>query len=47
MTQFVEAEAPDTTARRDARLDLLRLVALIGVIIYQSFGWSWTPMPPA
>src|SRR4029453_7888855 len=44
MTQLIETKAPDTTARRDARLDLLRLVALIGVIIYQWFGWSWTPI---
>ena len=44
MTQLVEATAPARTVRRDARLDLLRLVALIGVIIYQSFGWSWTPI---
>jgi chitinase len=44
MTQLIDAKAPDTTARRDARLDGLRLVALIGVISYQWFGWSWTPI---
>jgi chitinase len=42
MTQLMEAT--DATARRDAHLDLLRLVALIGVIIYQWFGWRWTPI---
>ena len=44
MTQLSEAKALDPTARRDARLDLLRAVALIGVIIYQWFGWRWTPI---
>jgi hypothetical protein len=44
MTQLIEAKATEATARRDAHLDLLRLVALIGVIIYQWFGWSWTPI---
>ena len=44
MTHLVEAKATDASARRDAHLDLLRLVALIGVIIYQWFGWSWTPI---
>ena len=44
MTQLTEVEAGEATARRAAHLDLLRLVALIGVIIYQWFGWSWTPI---
>jgi hypothetical protein len=29
---------------RNSSLDLLRLVALVGVIIYQWFGWVWTPI---
>ncbi len=44
MTQLIEAKAADASAQRDGHLDLLRLVALIGVIIYQWFGWSWTPI---
>ena len=44
MTQLMKVDAADATAQRDARLDLLRLVALIGVIIYQWFGWRWTPI---
>ena len=44
MTQLMDVDAADATAQRDARLDLLRLVALIGVIIYQWFGWRWTPI---
>ena len=44
MTQLTEVEAGEATARRAAYLDLLRLVALIGVIIYQWFGWAWTPI---
>ena len=43
MTQLMKVNATDATARRNANLDLLRLVALIGVIIYQWFGWRWTP----
>ena len=43
MTQLMKVDA-DSTARRDAHLDLLRLVGLIGVIIYQWFGWRWTPI---
>jgi chitinase len=44
MTQLMKVDATDSTARRDAHLDLLRLVGLIGVIIYQWFGWRWTPI---
>jgi len=44
MTQLMKVDAKDSTARRDAHLDLLRLVGLIGVIIYQWFGWRWTPI---
>ena len=44
MTQLTEVEVGEVTARRAANLDLLRLVALIGVIIYQWFGWAWTPI---
>jgi chitinase len=44
MTQLMKVDATDATARRDAHLDLLRLVGLIGVIIYQWFGWRWTPI---
>ncbi len=44
MTQLTEVEVGEVTARRAANLDLLRLVALIGVIIYQWFGWPWTPI---
>src|SRR5829696_6180585 len=44
MTQLTGVEAGSAAARRDAQLDLLRFVALIGVIIYQWFGWRWTPI---
>jgi chitinase len=44
MTQLTRVEAAEATAQRAAYLDLLRLVALIGVIIYQWFGWNWTPI---
>ena len=44
MTQLTEVEAGEATAHRAAYLDLLRLVALLGVIIYQWFGWNWTPI---
>ena len=44
MTQPMETAAGNALARRDTRLDLLRLVALLGVIIYQWFGWVWTPI---
>jgi chitinase len=44
MTQLMKVDAADATAQRNVRLDLLRLVALIGVIIYQWFGWRWTPI---
>ena len=44
MTQLMKVDATDSTARCDAHLDLLRLVGLIGVIIYQWFGWRWTPI---
>jgi chitinase len=44
MTQLTEVEAGETTAHRAAYLDLLRLLALIGVIIYQWFDWNWTPI---
>jgi chitinase len=44
MTHLTRVDAADPTAGRDAHLDLLRLAALIGVIIYQWFGWRWTPV---
>ena len=44
MTQLTAVETGEATAQRAAYLDLLRLVALIGVIIYQWFGWNWTPI---
>jgi chitinase len=44
MTQLTGVEAGSAAARRDAQLDLLRFVALVGVIIYQWFGWRWTPI---
>jgi chitinase len=44
MTQLMKVDAEGATARRVAHLDLLRLVALIGVIIYQWFGGRWTPI---
>jgi chitinase len=44
MTELKEVEASEATARRDARLDLLRVIALLGVVVYQWFGWNWTPV---
>ena len=44
MTQLMKVDAEDATARRASHLDLLRVIALIGVIIYQWFGWRWTPI---
>ncbi len=44
MTGLTEVQAGDTTARRDGHLDLLRTIALIGVVVYQWFGWRWTPI---
>jgi chitinase len=44
MTQLTRVETAEATAQRAGYLDLLRLVALIGVIIYQWFGWNWTPI---
>jgi chitinase len=42
MTQPTAVAAGEATAQRAAYLDLLRLIALIGVIIYQWFGWNGT-----
>ena len=44
MTQLTAVEAGEAQERRAAYLDLLRLIALIGVIVYQWFGWNWTPI---
>jgi chitinase/peptidoglycan/LPS O-acetylase OafA/YrhL len=44
MTQPMEVMAGKGVTGRNSYLDLLRLVALIGVIIYQWFGWVWTPL---
>jgi len=44
MTAVNEVAAGEDTARRDTRLDLLRVIALLGVVLYQWFGWSWTPL---
>jgi hypothetical protein len=44
MTALNEVIAGEETARRDTRLDLLRVIALLGVVLYQWFGWSWTPL---
>jgi chitinase len=45
MTQLTEVEAGEATAtQRAAYLDLLRLIALIGVISFQWFSWNWTPV---
>jgi chitinase len=44
MTQLTRIEAGEAAAQRAAYLDLLRLIALIGVIVYQWFGWTWTPI---
>jgi chitinase len=44
MTPLAEVEAGEATAHRAVYLDLLRLVALVGVIIYQWFGWNSTPI---
>jgi chitinase len=44
MTELKEVQVGEATARRDARLDLLRVIALLGVIGYQWFGWNWTPV---
>jgi peptidoglycan/LPS O-acetylase OafA/YrhL len=39
-----QVEASTASEPRNAQLDLLRLVALVGVIVYQRFGWMWTPI---
>jgi len=39
-----QVEASTASEPRNAQLDLLRLVALVGVIVYQWFGWMWTPI---
>jgi chitinase len=44
MTQPIGAVAGKGLTGRNSYLDLLRLVALIGVIIYQWFGWVWAPI---
>jgi chitinase len=44
MTGLTEVQAGDATARRDGHLDLLRTIALIGVVVYQWFDWRWTPI---
>jgi chitinase len=44
MTQPTGIVAGKGLIGRHSYLDLLRLVALIGVIIYQWFGWVWTPI---
>ena len=45
MTQLTRvAAAGKGLMGRNSSLDLLRLVALVGVIIYQWFGWVWTPI---
>src|SRR5688572_22272993 len=45
MTQLtLVAAAGKGLMGRNSFLDLLRLVALVGAIIYQWFGWVWTPI---
>jgi chitinase len=44
MTHPTEVASGNALAGRNSYLDLLRLVALIGVIIYQWFDWVWTPI---
>jgi chitinase len=44
MSPTTEVETSQKTARRNTRFDLLRLIALVGAISYQWFGWSWTPL---
>jgi chitinase len=44
MTQLTRIEAGEAAAQRAAYLDLLRFIALIGVIVYHWFGWNWTPI---
>lgn len=44
MTQLTKVDASTVTQPRNPQLDLFRLVALVGVIIYQWFGWMWTPI---
>jgi chitinase len=44
VTQLTQVEAGAATEPRNAQLDLLRLVALVGVIVYQWFGWILMPI---
>lgn len=42
-----EAETPAAAPRRGVRdryLDLLRALALVRVVIYHNFGWTWLPL---
>jgi hypothetical protein len=44
MTQPTGVATGNALMGRNSYLDLLRLVGLLGVIIYQWFGWVWTPI---
>lgn len=39
-----DAEAPKPKPGRDRYLDLLRALALVRVVIYHNFSWTWLPL---